>query len=147
MILNDRLLGVAALLLAAFLTWFGHDLQAPFAYEPDGPRAFPLLLAAVIGLCGLRLVLKGGGDVEPNPPGATPRILLMLGLVVAYALMFQWLGFILSTAIVATLVGRLFDGTWLKCVIGGIVMSVFFFFLFDRALDVVLPLGWLEGVL
>ena len=52
MILNDRLLGVAALLLAAFLTWFGHDLQAPFAYEPVGPRAFPLLLAAVIGLCG-----------------------------------------------------------------------------------------------
>jgi putative tricarboxylic transport membrane protein len=32
-------------------------------------------------------------------------------------------------------------------VIGGIVMSVLFFFLFDRVLDVVLPLGILETVL
>ncbi|MFT4192152.1 MAG: tripartite tricarboxylate transporter TctB family protein [Comamonas sp.] len=145
MILNDRILGLAALLLSAFLAWFGHGLEAPFAYEPVGPRAFPMLLAGVIGLCGLRLVFKGGNPAQPNPPGANSRIVLMVVLVAAYAWLFQWAGFIIATALAATFVGRLFGGRWGRCLLGGVLMGVFFFYLFDRVLDVVLPLGLLEG--
>lgn len=147
MTLNNRMLGIAALLLAIFLVAFGYDLEAPFAYEPVGPRAFPLLLAGVIGLCGLRLIVKGGGAAEPNPPGSNSRILLMVALVAAYAWLFQWLGFIIATTIAATLVGRLFGGTWAKSFAGSAVMGVCFYFLFDRVLDVVLPAGLLEGLL
>lgn len=147
MILNDRMLGAAALLLAAFLAWFGHGLEAPFAYEPVGPRAFPLLLAGVIGLCGLRLAFKGGNPAQPNPPGANSRIVLMVALVAAYAWIFQWAGFVIATALAATCVGRLFGGSWARCAAGGLAMGVFFFYLFDRVLDVVLPAGLLEGLL
>jgi len=147
MALNDRVLGVFALVLAAFLTAFGYGLEAPFAYEPVGPRAFPLLLAFIIALCGLRLVVKGGNPVEPNPAGANTRILIMIGLLAVYALMFQWLGFVIATAAMTTLVGRLFGGAWVRCVIGGVVMSVFFFLLFDKVLDVVLPTGILGDLL
>lgn len=147
MVLNDRTLGVAALLLAAFLAWFGHGLEAAFAYEPVGPRAFPLLLAAVIGLCGLRLIVKGGNPAVPNPPGANSRIALMVVLVLVYAWLFQVVGFVLATAVVAACVGRLFGGSWLQCSIGGASLSLLFYVLFDRLLDVVLPLGWLEGLL
>ncbi|HLV29395.1 MAG TPA: tripartite tricarboxylate transporter TctB family protein, partial [Burkholderiaceae bacterium] len=42
--LNDRLLGIAALVFAALITAFGYDLEPPFSYEPVGPKAFPLLL-------------------------------------------------------------------------------------------------------
>jgi len=147
MALNDRVLGVFALVLAAFLTAFGYGLEAPFAYEPVGPRAFPLLLAFVIALCGLRLVFKGGNPVEPNPAGANVRILIMVGLLAAYALMFQWLGFIVATAVMTMFVGRLFGGTWVRCILGGVLMSVFFFLLFDKALDVVLPTGILGDLL
>ena len=147
MTLNDRLLGVAALLLAAFLTWNGWGLEAPFAYEPVGPRAFPLLLAAVIGLCGAWLVVKGGFAAEANPPGANGRIALLVALVAGYALLFQWLGFVIATALMVVAVGRLFGGTWRNCVIGGVSMGVLFFLLFDKVLDVVLPLGILGGVL
>lgn len=147
MTLNDRLLGVAALLLAAFLTWQGWGLQAPFAYEPVGPRAFPLLLAAVIGLCGVWLVVKGGFAAEANPPGANGRIALLVGLVAGYALLFQWLGFVVSTALMVVAVGRLFGGSWRNCAIGGVSMGVLFFLLFDKLLDVVLPTGILGGLL
>ncbi|WP_334595384.1 tripartite tricarboxylate transporter TctB family protein, partial [Klebsiella variicola] len=64
--MNDRMLGVFALILAAFMTWAGWDIEAPFAYEPVGPRAFPMLVALIIGLCGLRLVYKGSHQVETN---------------------------------------------------------------------------------
>ncbi|WP_021027768.1 tripartite tricarboxylate transporter TctB family protein [Comamonas sp. B-9] len=147
MVLNDRTLGVAALLLSAFLAWFGHGLEAAFAYEPVGPRAFPLLLATVIGMCGLRLVVKGGNPAAPNPPGANSRIALMVALVLVYAGLFQWTGFVLATAVAAACVGRLFGGSWLQCGIGGTSLSVLFYVLFDRLLDVVLPLGWLEELL
>lgn len=147
MILNDRTLGVTALLLSAFLVWFGHDLQAPFAYEPVGPRAFPMLLAGCIGLCGLWLTIQGGHTAEPNPSGANSRIVLMVIIVTAYAWIFQQAGFVIATALAATCVGRLFGGRWNQCAIGGVVMGVFFFYLFDRMLDVVLPLGLLEGIL
>lgn len=63
--MNDRLLGIIALVLAAFMTWAGWDIEAPFAYEPVGPRAFPLLIALIIGLCGLRLASRAGIPSSP----------------------------------------------------------------------------------
>lgn len=147
MVLNDRALGVTALLLSAFMAWFGHGLEAAFAYEPVGPRAFPLLLAGVIALCGLRLVFKGGNPAAPNPPGANMRIVLMVVLLVVYAGLFQMAGFVIATAVVAACVGRLFGGSWLQCSIGSICLSLLLYLLFDRLLDVVLPMGWLGGLL
>jgi putative tricarboxylic transport membrane protein len=119
------------------MAWFGWGIEAPFSYEPVGPRAFPMLLAGAIALCGLWLLFKGRFKAEANPAGANLRIALMLVYCLAYALLFEWLGFIVATALATILVGRLFGGAW----------SVLFFFLFDRVLDVVLPLGILETVL
>lgn len=145
--INDRLAGVAGLALAAFLATFGWGLQAPFAYEPVGPRAFPLGLSLVIAACSAWLVYKGGGDAEANPPGANQRIATMVGLIAGYALLFVWLGFAVANAVMVIFVGRLFGGSWLKSVIAGVAMSVLFFVLFDRVLDVVLPTGVLGGLL
>lgn len=147
MTLNDRVLGVAALAFAALITAFGYDLEPPFSYEPVGPKAFPLLVALIIALCGLRLIIKGGNDVEANPPGANFRIILMVGYLAAYAFLFQWLGFIIATAIMAALIGKLFGGSWSKAVTGSVIMAIFMFLLFDKGLDVVLPTGLLGDIL
>ncbi|MDR2328304.1 MAG: tripartite tricarboxylate transporter TctB family protein, partial [Comamonas sp.] len=80
-------------------------------------------------------------------PGANSRIALMVVLVLVYAWLFQVVGFVVATAVVAACVGRLFGGSWLQCSIGGASLSLLFYVLFDRLLDVVLPLGWLEGLL
>lgn len=145
--INDRMAGVAGLALAAFLAVFGWGLQAPFAYEPVGPRAFPLGLSLIIALCSGWMIYKGGGDAEPNAPGANLRISLMVGLIAGYAFLFVWLGFVIANTIMVTLVGRLFGGSWVKSVITGVAMSVLFFLLFDKVLDVVLPTGLLGGLL
>ncbi|WP_058615795.1 tripartite tricarboxylate transporter TctB family protein [Tepidimonas taiwanensis] len=144
MFLNDRVLGLFALLLAALLAWKGWDLQAPFSYEPVGPRAFPLLLAAVIAGCGAWLLVRGREHAEPNPPGANTRIATMAALVTGYALAFVSLGFIVSTALMATLVGRLFGGRWHYCAIGGVGLGLGLYLLFDKVFEVVLPMGVLN---
>ncbi len=147
MVLDDRKLGVFALALAAFLAWYGYSLEAAFSYEPIGPRAFPLAIASIIALCGLILMIKGGNRVEPNSSSANARIWLMIAILSGYAVTFQLLGFIISTALMTTLVARLFGGTWVKALIGGVGMGILFFVLFDRFLDVVLPVGVLGAFL
>ncbi len=145
--MNDRILGVCALVFAALMVWLGWDIEAPFSYEPVGPRTFPMLIAAIIALCGLWMTFRGGNQSEPNPPGASVRITIMVGICAAYAYFFQMLGFIVATTLMTVFVGRLFGGKWLKVLLGGAVMSVLFFILFDRVLDVVLPLGILGELL
>src|SRR5690606_20378554 len=94
MSLNDRVLGIAALIFAALITAFGYDLEPPCSYEPVGPKAFALLLALIIALCGVRLIIKGGGEVEPKPEGANTRIAMMAAYLAGYAVLFQWIGFV-----------------------------------------------------
>lgn len=142
--MSDRTLGFCALIFAGLMAWFGHDLQAPFSYEPVGPRAFPMLIALIIALCGIWLMVKHWHDRRKGEPIDWPRLLLMVVYIFGYALLFETLGFVIATAIVTVLIGRLFGGGWVKMIIGGVVMGVLFFLLFDRALDVVLPLGPLE---
>ncbi|MDO5102051.1 MAG: tripartite tricarboxylate transporter TctB family protein [Lautropia sp.] len=145
--MNNRILGVAALLVAAFLVWYGHALEAPVSYEPIGPRVFPMIVAGLMGLCGLILLLRGGGQTEPNPSGANLRIALMVVVLVAYAVLFELLGFVLATALMAMLLGHLFGGSWLKSALGGLVLGIALFLLFDKVLDVVLPTGLLGELL
>ena len=145
--LTDRTLGIVAILFAVFLGVYGYDLEPPFSYEPIGPKAFPLLIAVVMAICGLILTVKGGNQAEANTRSANFRILTMVAYIVLYAFFFQVLGFVISSALMVVFVGKLFGATWFKAIIGGITMGFLFFLLFDKGLDVVLPQGLLKGVL
>lgn len=144
---NDRTLGGLAVLMALTLVIFGWGLAAPFAYEPVGPRAFPMITAILIGACGIVLLVKGGGAVEPNAAGVNRGILGISAALLAYALVFQSLGFVVSTALMSAVVARIFGATWAQSVSTGVVLSVGSFLLFDHGLDVVLPTGILGDLL
>src|SRR5690606_27780606 len=134
LIMNDRTLGIAALVLAALMTWAGWDIEAPFAYEPVGPRAFPMLIALIIGLCGLRLAIKGGMPVEASSACANSRIALMVLVAGGYAFLFQRLCFVLAPTLMPMCVARRFGRSWLKRAAGCLIMGVSFFVLFAQVL-------------
>ena len=56
----DRLLGLALILLAAGAAWQMLWLDVPFAADPVGPRAFPVVVAAALAACGLALLVQPG---------------------------------------------------------------------------------------
>lgn len=67
----DRILGAVCLVLAAAMAYFARGYAAEISYEPVGPRAFPLLLAAIFALIGAWLVVTGGRKVAvATAPGA-----------------------------------------------------------------------------
>lgn len=144
---NDRTLGGLAVLMALALVIFGWRLVAPFAYEPVGPRAFPMITAVLIGACGLVLLVKGGGAIEPVAASVNRGILGIAAALLAYAVLFQSLGFVVSTACMSFVIARIFGATWLQSVGTGVVLSVGSFLLFDHGLDVVLPTGVLGDLL
>ncbi len=146
---SDRVFAIAWLLLSAAAGWVASGFAAEFSYEPVGPRAFPLLLCVLMALCSVwLLVFPGGAKVGwPDRRGAV-RLIIMVVALLTYALMFQWLGFAIATALLTVVLGRLFGGGWRACVATGAVMGIGLFFLFDRWLEVTLPIGSLiEGLL
>lgn len=144
---TDRILGVAAIAVAAIMLAFGYGLEAPFAYEPTGPRAFPLIAAAMIALSGVILVWKPGEADPSMPPMPGRAIVALSGLLLAYAFLFQPLGFVVATTVFMIPIAMIFGAKWWQGVLVGALLSVSSFLLFDRVLDVVLPTGSWGGII
>jgi len=138
---SDRIFAVLWLAFCAAVAWLAWKIEAPFSYEPIGPRAFPLLLAGVMAASAAWLLAKP--DREPDWPrgAAGVRAAVLVAAFLAYAFLFEWLGFPLATALVAVAVGRLFDGGWKAVAAGGAGLGIGLWYFFDKLLDVTLPLG------
>ena len=144
---SDRILGAAAIAVAGIMLVFGYGLEAPFAYEPVGPRAFPLIAAAIIAVCGVILVLKPDAADETQPPMPGRAIVVLSGSLLAYALLFQPIGFVLATTTLMMPIAVIFGARWWQGLVTGAVLAVSSFLLFDRVLDVVLPVGPFGGII
>ncbi|MCZ2440530.1 MAG: tripartite tricarboxylate transporter TctB family protein [Burkholderiales bacterium] len=145
--MSDRILGAACVLVGAGMAWAARDYAAPISYEPVGPKAFPMLLAALLAAGGLWLVLKPSADgswIRRVPLGALGFAVLA---VFAYAFLFQTLGFTLATVVMAVPVGMAFGGSWKQALAGGVGLGLLLYLGFDKLLDVVLPSGALAFVL
>ncbi|WP_043239069.1 tripartite tricarboxylate transporter TctB family protein [Stutzerimonas azotifigens] len=140
-----RLFAAIWLLACAGLAVLAWSFEAPFAYDPVGPRAYPLLLLALMAAGSLWLLVKPKGEPTPAIDWAMARkVLLCIVALLAYALLFEPLGFVLSTALAGFAMGLLFNGRLLPSAVSGLLMGVLLYVLFDRLLDVPLPLGVLE---
>lgn len=138
---SDRLLGFAAIAMAAFMSITAWGYAAPFEYEPVGPRAFPLVIAALMALAGAWLAARPAHHVDLVGGMQSKVIALCAAAILVYAILFQLLGFIVATALMSLPVGRIFGGNLRQCVLTGIGMGLALFVLFDKLLDVVLPQG------
>ena len=145
--MSDRILGAVCVVAGAGMAWAAHDYAAPISYEPVGPRAFPLLLAGLMALAGVWLIARPG----PKGFGLAREHFKPIGLamvaVFVYAALFETLGFPLATALMALPVGMAFGGSWKQSLVGGVVMGLLLYLMFDKLLDVVLPTGLLSFIL
>jgi len=140
-----RLFAASWLLFCAVLAVLAWGFQAPFAYDPVGPRAYPLLLLSLMALGSMWLIYKPGMLEQRLNLQALKRALLCILALLTYALLFEILGFVISTALGTFALGLLFTGRLLPCAISGVLMGVVLYSLFDLLLDVPLPLGLFEA--
>ncbi len=146
--MSDRILGAVCVVAAAGMAWAAQDYAAAISYEPVGPARLP---AAAGGADGHRRRLAGAeadtAQRHVQRRARCSRSACAPLTVVIYALLFQWLGFTLATAVMAVPVGMAFGGSWKQSLAGGVGLGLVLFLLFDKLLDVVLPTGLLSFIL
>ena len=129
----------------------------PGALTNPGP-GFLSFWSGVI-LCGLSVlvIFRGkldqrvgaGGKISQLWSGLSwPKSAYILSALVAYVLVFKYLGFMVSTALLLVF---LFKGiepeTWLRATSSSILISVIIYILFGIWLQVQLPRGFLENLI
>ncbi|WP_095082849.1 tripartite tricarboxylate transporter TctB family protein [Pseudomonas sp. Irchel s3h17] len=147
--LLQRIFASALLVVCIGLTMMAWPYQAAFSYEPVGPRAFPLLLLALMGIALLYMAFRPTPIIhsEDEPPldrETLTKIGICIALLVVFAGTFEPLGFIVSSILIGVPMARLYGGRWLPSLVIISLMSLGLYLLFDRVMDVPLPLGLLD---
>ncbi|AXJ03761.1 MULTISPECIES: tripartite tricarboxylate transporter TctB family protein [Pseudomonas] len=147
--LIQRIFASVLLLVCASLALMAWPYQAAFSYEPVGPRAFPLLMLGLMGLALLYMVfrpapIKHSEDEPPLDRETLTKISICVALLLVFAGLFEPLGFILSSILIGIPMARLYGGRWVPSVIVTTLMAIGLYVLFDRVMDVPLPLGLLD---
>lgn len=146
MMLNgDRLLGLFLFVTALAYGWASQQWPEPFgSHEVVGPDTFPMILAVVLALASIALMFKP----EPNNKWPTGKTLLEIGYaiiaLIAYAVLMEPLGFIISTMAAVSFLSWRMGGSLKLAAIIALGSAVGVFLLFNNLLDLPLPLGLLE---
>ena len=139
--MSDRIFGGATILLSLLMMWATGLIEESFIQDPLGPKAFPLVIAGVMGISGLVMIFKP--DAEPHWPSLTrlAELVATVGVFIVYAQMLPIAGFVLSTAVAsAFLVWRL-GGSTRQSLIGGIVIAIGIYAVFQHVLGLNLAKG------
>ena len=136
----DRIFGIFLFLVGGYVIYGGLSLEVPFSYDPLGPKAFPVILGAL--LSALSLVIIAKPEKSHFPQSATMfKTILIVVLLVLYSLSFNFLGFLLSTALLVFFISLIFKGTTKQALGSAIGVSFSVYLLFGILLDVPLPAG------
>ncbi|EOV9624232.1 tripartite tricarboxylate transporter TctB family protein [Cronobacter sakazakii] len=143
--MSDRIFAGIWILLCIgglFVAW---QIHSEYAYEPVGPRPFPMGIIALMLLCAVLLLLRRPDVVDWPHHAVLQRLVVMVIVLLLYAWGFEWLGFPLATALLTAVIGMLFGAQLPAALVSGVVMGGVLWYAFDRLLDVTLPLGaWLN---
>ncbi|WP_028622228.1 tripartite tricarboxylate transporter TctB family protein [Pseudomonas sp. Ant30-3] len=147
--LVQRIFASVLLLACIGLTLMAWPYQAAFSYEPVGPRAFPLLMLGLMGLGLLYMVFRPTPIVHSDDDPQLDRdTLVKIGICVVLLLIFagtfEPLGFIVASILTGVPMARLYGGRWLPSAVIISLMAIGLYLLFDKVMDVPLPLGVLD---
>lgn len=152
---SDFTLALVLLALAAAMT-IGALSFPPMPGQAFGPRLFPNLIAAGFALCAVALILRAAKAkairvtiVQPewwNEPGRRGNLAILLGSIVAYTLLVERIGFVLTTfALLVVLMKRL-GASWRATMFASFLGTAVTYLLFAYWLRVPLPPGVLTGI-
>ena len=143
--MSDRIFGIVGLLLAIGFAMAAFVIEESFLSDAVGPKAFPLIIATILGLSSIVIAIKP--DPEPHWPalGRLAEILAAAVVMVLYAELLPEIGFVFATALAsAYLTWRLGSGL-IGTVLTGIGTSVGIYVVFHLVLGLSLargPLGF-----
>ncbi|WP_112323470.1 tripartite tricarboxylate transporter TctB family protein [Oceanibium sediminis] len=142
---SDRVFGAVVILVALAYIASAFQIQASFMSDPMGSKTFPVIIGVVAALCGGVMVFKP--DEEPDWPGLATvgALAITVVVMVGYAYALKPLGFLIPTAITATILSYQIQNRPVFAVLTGLGLSIGLFVIFKYALGlglVPVPKGW-----
>lgn len=138
---TDRTAGVVLGLLGIGIALEATTFDVFFLTDPVGPKALPLLVAAILVGSGAAVAAR------PGSGGAWPgreTLVRMAGAVAAfgvYAALLGPLGFVVATTATVASLSLLFGARWKEALGAATALSVVLWYLFVWLLGLPLPLG------
>lgn len=146
---SDRVCGGVLVALGAAAAWGGSRLPA-VPGQDVGPAAFPMVIGIGLMLCGALIAFGIGHDFEAEHDEAVApswaaglRALVPPGLLLAYVLLVEPLGFLLTAAALVLATAFAFGARWRLALPLAVAAPLFLHLVFYRLLRVPLPEGLL----
>lgn len=139
--MSDRIFGGIGLVLAVIYAWQATLIQVSFINDALGPKTFPFIIAALLGLTSIFFLLKP--DPAPQWPsfGRFAEIGLAALVMFAYAFALPEIGFVIATAFAAAYLTWRLGTRPLQSVVVGIATSMGIFIIFRMVLGLSLARG------
>jgi len=142
---SDRIFGVFGVLLAIGFAIAASLIKESFLSDAVGPKAFPYIIAAVLGLSSAVIALRP--DPEPiwPPLGQLIEILAAAVVMILYAQLLPVAGFVIATAFAAAYLSWRLGSSILGACMTGVGTSVGIYVVFHLVLGLSLargPLGF-----
>lgn len=139
--MSDRIFGVVGILLAIGYVFAALAIEESFLSDAVGPKAFPLIIATILGLSSLVILLRP--DAEPEWPalGRLAEVAAAVVVMILYAELLPVAGFVLATAFAAAYLAWRLGSRAIEAVLVGIGTSVGIYVIFHLVLGLSLARG------
>ena len=143
--MTDRITGVFLLALAVAFGLHARSFKTGFLTDPLGPKAWPMMLGAILALFSIYMIAKPQHGASWPKPIVLLRQGVLVAALVAYALLLDPIGFLAATVLVVAFMALLMGARWWQAGVTGLVSSVALYLLFNSVLGLPLPAGALFG--
>ena len=153
---SDFTLALVLLALAAAMA-VGALSFPPMPGQAFGPKLFPNIVAAGFVVCAFALIMRAVkaktlviSIVRPewwNEPGRRGNLAILLGSIVAYTLLVERAGYVLTTFALLVLLMKRLGASWHATLFASFLGTASTYIMFAYWLRVPLPTGLLNGIL
>ena len=136
--MSDRIFGLVGALLAIGYAFAAMQIEESFLSDVVGPKAFPLIIATVLGISSLVIALRP--DASP-PLNRLAEIFAAVVVMILYAELLPEIGFIIATAFAAAYLAWRLGSSVLELVLVGLGTSIGIYAIFHLVLGLSLARG------
>lgn len=139
--MSDRIFGLFGVLLAIGYVFAALAIQESFLSDVVGPKAFPLIIAAVLGLSSAAIALR------PDPEPAWPALLRLAEIAAAvvvmvlYAELLPMAGFVIASTFAAAYLAWRLGSHPLEALLVGLGVALGIYVVFHLVLGLTLARG------
>lgn len=145
---KNRITGLIATILGAVTAATAYQLPSSTIVGDVGPAVFPFITAGIFLICGIGLLITGGGEKTPlDSLEALKRLGLIFAVILIYVTAMSFIGFLVPSIAVLYVLSSMFSEDdpkpWWQKLIYSVAVSLAIYLLFHNVLNLKLPVNQL----